>query len=399
MKKQLLLLTIAFFLLTSSTAQQYTWHDISSNIPGDSLGLNLSDVHFINANEGWITSSMHTEIYHTTDGGLTFEIQTTQSATLSIYMFNENEGYSGGYNGTVNRTTDGGDNWDIHGSIGGTLTGIHFPPGSDTGYCCGDGGRINKITSSGVTQMISNLVSNMQAINFSTANEGWVCGENAIRHYTGGAWTADQSYPTGGYNSIYFVPGTTQGWCVGGGAILHTIDGYHWQPQTNPYTMQNSLSNVFFLNINEGWSVGHNGTLLHTTNGGASWSREAEGFTTNILRGVFAVDEHTVYVSGNNKTLLKYTQVSGIGDEVELLKFEIFPNPAVSVCNLQSSVFSLQSAVVEIYDLNGKKLLQKPILKGRETVEMDVSSLRSGIYFCKVSTEEYSLTKKIIIQK
>ena len=150
MKNLLFLFTSSFFLLTSSHAQQYAWHDISSNIPGDSLGLNLSDVHFINDNEGWITSSMHTEIYHTTDGGLTFEIQTTQSSTLSIYMFNENEGYSGGYNGTVNRTTNGGASWDIHGSIGGTLTGIHFPPGSDTGYCCGDGGRINKITSSGV---------------------------------------------------------------------------------------------------------------------------------------------------------------------------------------------------------------------------------------------------------
>ena len=101
MKKLLLLITFSIFLLPFSFAQ-YTWHDISANIPqtGETLP-NLSDVYFVSDNEGWITSSSHAEIYHTTDGGATFEVQTTQYHCNAIHMLNENEGYAGGASGRV----------------------------------------------------------------------------------------------------------------------------------------------------------------------------------------------------------------------------------------------------------------------------------------------------------
>ena len=85
------------------------------------------------------------EIYHTTDGGETFEIQTTQYQLNAIYMIDENEGYAGGANGRVYRTTDGGDNWIAIGSIGVTLSDIDFATATQ-GYCCGDNGTVFSIT-------------------------------------------------------------------------------------------------------------------------------------------------------------------------------------------------------------------------------------------------------------
>jgi len=35
---------------------------------------------------------------------------------------------------------------------------------------------------------------------------------------------------------------------------------------------------------------------------------------------------------------------------------------------------------VQIYDLNGRKRLEKHIAKGQETTEIDVSGLASGVY-------------------
>jgi len=49
--------------------------------------------------------------------------------------------------------------------------------------------------------------------------------------------------------------------------------------------------------------------------------------------------------------------------------------------------------------LNGRKLIEKQIPAGTETVEVDVSNLKSGIYFCKLITEKGNATKKLIIQK
>ncbi len=79
--------------------------------------------------------------------------------------------------------------------------------------------------------------------------------------------------------------------------------------------------------------------------------------------------------------------------------FTIYPNPAGSVVSLQSAVFSLQSATVALYDLNGRRILEKQIPAGTESFEFDVSHLQSGVYFCKLNTEKYSVTKKLLIQK
>jgi hypothetical protein len=58
----------------------------------------------------------------------------------------------------------------------------------------------------------------------------------------------------------------------------------------------------------------------------------------------------------------------------------------------------VKDAKIEIYDLNGRKLLQKQIPAGTEVIEIDVSSLKSGVYFCKLITEKGNATKKLIIQ-
>lgn len=83
-----------------------------------------------------------------------------------------------------------------------------------------------------------------------------------------------------------------------------------------------------------------------------------------------------------------------------------YPNPAMNNLKIQSLPagqaglkFKVQSIVIEIFDLNGKKLHEKYIPAGTEEVTVDVSGLKSGVYFCKVSTEEQSITKKFIIQK
>ena len=398
MKKQLLLLTIAFFLSTSSHAQQYTWHNISANIPqtGETPP-DLSDVYFVSDNEGWISSSSHAEIYHTTDGGLTFEVQTTLYTCNAIHMLNANEGYAGGASGFIYRTTDGGENWNFHGTMVATLTDISFPPSGDTGYCCGINGNIYSIDSTSVTKMTSGVPDSFDAISFPiNSEEGWACGGSILRHYFNDAWLGDQFRPAGGYNAIFMVD-TLNGWSAGdNGIIIHTSDGQNWYTQqTNPAYI---LTDVFFMNTLEGWVVGSGGGIFHTANGGANWNIEGEGLSSSILRGVHFTSPTNGYVAGNGKTLLKYGEVSAIGDEVERMKFEIYPNPAVSVVSCQLSVVSSESAVVEIYDLNGRKLLEKHIPKGSEEVKINVSGLESGVYLCAIHTQDYSATKKIIIK-
>jgi len=88
---------------------------------------------------------------------------------------------------------------------------------------------------------------------------------------------------------------------------------------------------------------------------------------------------------------------TGINQNIEN-HWSIFPNPAFDIVCLQSAVSNLQSAIIEIIDLSGRKLIKQQFPAGTATVEIDVSHLKSGIYFCRLTVENKSVTKKLIIK-
>lgn len=96
-------------------------------------GANLQAMHFINEDTGWMIANrrypdnvnfvdtFHQVIYHTYDGGLTWDTSNTvlpyetdyslNNVLNEIKFFNAKIGYTGGDNGTLYKTTDGGINW------------------------------------------------------------------------------------------------------------------------------------------------------------------------------------------------------------------------------------------------------------------------------------------------
>ncbi|RLD45255.1 MAG: hypothetical protein DRI89_01525, partial [Bacteroidetes bacterium] len=310
-------------------------------------------------------------------------------------------GYSGGAGGWVYKTDDGGQNWNILASMGNLLD-ISFPPGTDPnnpiGYACGDAGRVWEITST-LTDLNTGLTGNFRGISAPSVNHMWACGGNRIYYYNGTDFTS-QIAPGGTFNDIHFI-NNQEGWVVGNqGIIGHTTNGgAAWITQTNPDTQDRSLYGVFFLDSNTGWAVGFNGVILHTTDAGTTWIIIGAGLTTTFLRGVQFTSTTNGYIAGNNKTLLKYTEISGIGDNTSPVEFEIFPNPAIDEFRVQSSEFKVSGATLQLFGLNGKKLLEKTIPKGSEEIAVDVNKLESGMYFCRVTVDNKSVTKKLIIQK
>ena len=76
-------------------------------------------------------------------------------------------------------------------------------------------------------------------------------------------------------------------------------------------------------------------------------------------------------------------------------RFEIYPNPVNDRLYIETQALT-QTLTIEIYDIYGRV----QILRNSETQKLsnsiDVSNLKSGIYFVKVRTEEGDIVKRII---
>ncbi len=66
-----------------------------------------------------------------------------------------------------------------------------------------------------------------------------------------------------------------------GHILISTDEGDSWQQA--PVPVRVTLTNTFFIDDHFGWTVGHDGVVLKTENGGASWRKVMDGNRANAL--------------------------------------------------------------------------------------------------------------------
>lgn len=96
----------------------------------------------------------------------------------------------------------------------------------------------------------------------------------------------------------------------------------------NPQPQNNSLFRVQLVSNTIGWAVGDQGTIIKTSDGGASWIQQNSG-TTKALYGVSFVNENFGTAVGDAGTILNTTdggthwnlQSSGTINEFENVYF------------------------------------------------------------------------------
>jgi photosystem II stability/assembly factor-like uncharacterized protein len=112
---------------------------------------------------------------------------------------------------------------------------------------------------------------------------------------------------------VFFDSNTGQGWIVGNdGIILHTTDkGATWEKQESG--VAGVLHSVSFVNESEGWAVGDSGTVIHTEDGGATWETQNTGVTEQ-LRSVFFANNSEGWAVGEGGVIIE-TKDGGLGWE------------------------------------------------------------------------------------
>ena len=113
----------------------------------------------------------------------------------------------------------------------------------------------------------------------------------------GGTWATPAQGTTQNLLATYFVNSST-GWAVGAaGSVLKTTDGgASWFGKT---VATGSLRGVMFINGTTGWIVGDAGTILKTTDGGATWNPQTSGVATQ-LNAVWFADANNGWAVGSS---------------------------------------------------------------------------------------------------
>ena len=319
---------------------------------------NVSQVHFIDPNEGWIVAEG--SLYHTTNGGnnwsffpvLTYNNISSLDIVSPLVWFLRCEA-------GLLATTDGGNNWTLkNASVYETFAfanerkGWQITPFGGITYTT-DGGETWNPQTSGVSE-------NIMDICIIDSNEVWMGGVSGLIHTTnaGANWTINTPSRTAVGAVLIFISDchfldTQVGWAispiyecvirttdggnswtkktvtgekvfgldtsnafVAGDRLLQTIDAANsFTNEQEPVTEADLYSVSFSDNLN-GYTVGIGGTVLQTVDGGSNWTTQNTG-TISDFNEVFMLNTSNAWVVGNMPDSILYTSNGGANWQVQ----------------------------------------------------------------------------------
>lgn len=114
-------------------------------------------------------------------------------------------------------------------------------------------------------------------------------------------------------------------------------------------------------------------------------------------------------VTSNGKNMFSIISLNGSANvesiPVPVFSASIYPNPSRGNANIEIQASSKSLVDITIYNLRGqtiRRIKASEISKGRSTIVWDGKTddgraVAKGIYFCKINSPNYTLTKKMIV--
>ena len=377
---------------------------------------NLKCIYLTDSQTGFICGD--NVILKTTNAGNNWNKTELTGIWNSIYFVNSTTGFLCGNNGKIMKTTNAGENWlTLNSGTDKNLTSIRFV-NEQTGYFTGWNKTLLKTTDGGNT--FSNTFGSafyMWQKTFILKNYIFLMGnDGALFRSTNSGSTWDSLY-TGMPNSLssaqFFEDG--KGFIFGCcGAIFRTSNfGNHWNHDTVYLTKGWALEDCYFSNSNLGWSVGEHGSIVRTSDGGSSWETLPYKNISSTFKSVKFVNNQTGWIVGSEGTILKTTNGGGQGVPIgietqqanvpsEFLLQQNFPNPFNPSTNIKFILNKSSNVKLSVYNINGKLeniLTEDYYRKGEYQITWKAVNQPSGIYYCKIETNNGSQVVKMSLIK
>ena len=342
--------------------------------------LPLRSVRFFNSSVGIIASN---KLIRTTDGGVNWYMARDSVFAFDLYVLNSSVGYIAGGNiptRTNNlKTTNAGENWIDMTQLSSGQSAVYFI-NENTGYVGWYMSTASYWGSLGISKTVNGGLN-------------WITQHEELAYH--------------GICKIYdvFFPSINTGFAVGYNYTAYKLfktynGGTNWiaDPFAETYS-------VYFANVFTGWICGKDGIIEKTTNSGQSWFILPTQFSSNY-NSVYFVDYNTGWIAGDNGIILK-TTTGGIVP-VEPISTEIpnafslsqnYPNPFNPSTMIKFDLPKHSFTNLVIYDIlgcNTAVLVNMELEPGSYAVDWDAGKYPSGIYFYRIQTDNYIVTKKML---
>lgn len=430
------LLVVCQFTTLAQT-QQYGWSVIAQPRPG----YQMYAVEFKDSLHGWCEAGG--QIFRTTDGGTTWNASSQPSFPNGINNISFSDTLHGWASGTFSgsevfiwKSNDGGltwsqkffkDNYQLYGTAargaqGNITVGLFHQIGiRDTGkiFSTTDGGQ------AWTEGTLGDTITALGNISFIDSLHGWMDG-----YYID---TSDNSQHPGFFRTInggiswqlvkqvvyYFsFVDTSNGFAYTGydnnGLFIgRTRDGgLTWQPMYLPYASvytedQFSPSVVSFVDTLNGWMFGdtfyQGGTaemIIHTSDGGLTWTRESIGIAYSFADAVMLDNHHGWGVTLHGE-VVGYGLITGVSDRLPdlptgYLLRQNYPNPFNNSTIIEYEITEESDVHIAVYDMLGKLitiLVNKVQPAGTYRSEFDATGLSSGIYYYRIEARQISTSR------
>ncbi len=352
-----------------------------------------SRISFINSTTGWVLKTfgnidatpLGAVLYKTTNGGATWsrnvlsntlgdlgvQVQFVDASTGWILLYNMNTGTP-----TFLKTTDGGTTW-VPTNGGGVFSYLN----ANTGYSFSAGPNlpppysISKTTDGGATWAplyTDNTLGELKAIQFTDLNTGWVVGDNGkILKTTNGG--------------INWIPIVTAG--INANFKIHSLNFVD--------------NNIGFISVRDNTLSNNPEIMLHTTNGGNTWTQQILPFDAKLYSAFFW-DANNGWATSdwNNSTnpqIARYS--SGLAVDNSALKNQgltVYPNPNSGIFTLKSETLKFPISI-EIFDISGKNVFEKKAVTATP-YQVEFKPQNTGLYFLKVNDGNKTFTEKLIVK-
>jgi photosystem II stability/assembly factor-like uncharacterized protein len=384
----------------------------------------LEDVVFIDENEGWVVGNQllgfpldSTLILHTTDGGETWiRNQTNIDEGLNRIIATSDQNLWAFSSTILLKSSDGGQNWEIN----------NLQPPSDIfrdiflhdEFNCFviAGRKIFRTQDGGDTWTTQGdfSVQFLRRIIFNDKLNGWLLGKSAGGSYPnyrttdgGATWLQIQR----DFTAINFVDSLV-GYAIEDGKVHKTTNGGHtwWQVSQNPSAFANWTTNMSFVDEANGWTWDWF-NVYNTKDSGKTWinSNNINKISNIFAGGLFMLSKDLGWAVGSNGYIFKFytDSVSSVEDvdlvnPTEYILYQNYPNPFNPSTVIEYYIPTTSFVQLKIYDILGSEIVSLASgvkTAGKHSVKFNAEGLPSGIYLYRLTSKNFTETKKLIFLK